>query len=129
MGNSASEIRGRFLALTGKLERRTITVPELGEVTVRELDGHARCRIEQAMIREETRESWRLLLISAAVIDPATDLQVFDDADIAALGKLPARVLDPIYEEAFLLARLGERAVEDAEKNSPGSPSDAGSSA
>jgi hypothetical protein len=114
---NASALRQKFLALAGNLKRATVTVPELGTVTVRELDGHARASIETAMLKKENDGLWKLTLIARSVIDPDTGLVVFDDADLDALGKLPARVLDPLFVAAFKLSGMGEAGVEDAQGN------------
>jgi hypothetical protein len=121
------DIRSRFLSLAGNLERKTILVPELGEVVVQELDGHGRASIESAMFARKD-DSWKLLLICRSVIDPGSNLPVFTDRDVDQLGRLPARVLDPIFETAFRLSRMGATAVEEAEGNSQGSRCADGSS-
>lgn len=111
-----SDLRKKMLALAGNLERLVVTVPELGEVTVRELDGHARGAIETEMLKKE-KSAWKLMLVARSVIDPANGQVLFDDADMEALGKLPARVLDPIFEAAFRLSRMGSDAIDEAKGN------------
>lgn len=111
-----SDLRKRMLALSGNLARLVVTVPELGDVTVQELDGHARGAIETEMLRKE-KSAWKLMLVARSVIDPASGLPVFDDADLDSLGKLPARVLDPIFEAAFKLSGMGSDAIEGAKGN------------
>lgn len=111
-----SDLRNRFLSLAGKLQRIKVTVPELGEVTVQELDGGSRAIVEDAMFRRKDGY-WRPLLVVLSVWDEDADKPAFTEADVDDLQRLPSRILDPIFHAAFKLSGMGADAAEEAEKN------------
>lgn len=99
-------------------ETEAVSVPGFGEMTIRALTGDEYDRFEAACGgRDEagkaTYKTDRALLVRLAAIEPETGLNLFSDADLPDLRKLPVKVLAPAVKAALRLCGVGE----DAEKN------------
>ncbi len=111
----------------GGLRRETITVPEWGEVMVRELtapeyEAYQLSQLDFTKLDPEGKPARDVKLGFArlacwAVIDPETGARVFDEADLEWLGGKPSRVLAPIGAKVLELTGVGG-----AEKNSETTP-------
>lgn len=99
------------------LPRELVNVPEWGgDVFVRTMTGTDRDAFEASLIGKEGRmENVRARLVSLALCNEAGE-RMFDDAEIAALGKKSARALDRVFNVAQRLNGIGTEQVEAAKK-------------
>lgn len=99
------------------LPRELVNVPEWGgDVFVRTMTGTDRDAFEASLIGKEGRmENVRARLVSLALCNEAGE-RMFDDAEIAALGKKSARALDRVFSVAQRLNGIGTEQVEAAKK-------------
>ncbi len=111
----------------GGLRRDTVTVPEWGEVCVRELtapeyEHYQLGQLDFSKTDSEGRPA-RVAkldfarLVCWVVIDPETGERVFTDADLEWLAAKPNRILEPLGTAALKLTGVGG-----AEKNSETTP-------
>lgn len=98
-----------------------VDVPEWGgTVLVGTMSGFARDQFESAIIGKNgglNTTNIRAKLAASTLIDAKGNL-LFNDKDVAALGKKSAAALDRVFEEAQKLNRISEADVEDLAKNS-----------
>ena len=125
--------REAILAASDLVTERVL-VPEWGgEVLVRSLTGAERDAFEAAsfITRGQTREvnlaNLRARLLALALVDE-TGSALFVEADIVALGRKNARVLDRLFEIAQRLSGLGPKDIETLAKNSEPGPNGGSSS-
>lgn len=109
------------------LKREAVVVPEWDGVTVyvRTLTGAERDAFESSILDaagKVTRDNARAKLVGRCVVDEAGG-RVFDEADIAALGRKSASALDRLFSVASRLNGLSNKDVEELEKNSGTGPS------
>ena len=99
------------------LPRELVSVPEWGgDVFVRTMTGTDRDAFEASLIGKEGRmENVRARLVSLTLCNEAGE-RMFDDAEIAALGKKSARALDRVFSVAQRLNGIGTEQVEAAKK-------------
>lgn len=99
------------------LPRELVNVPEWGgDVFVRTMTGTDRDAFEASLIGKEGRmENVRARLVSLTLCNEAGE-RIFDDAEIAALGKKSARALDRVFSVAQRLNGIGTEQVEAAKK-------------
>lgn len=99
------------------LPRKLVNVPEWGgDVFVRTMTGTDRDAFEASLIGKEGRmENVRARLVSLTLCNEAGE-RMFDDAEIAALGKKSARALDRVFSVAQRLNGIGTEQVEAAKK-------------
>ena len=102
---------------TDDLPRELVNVPEWGgDVFVRTMTGTDRDAFEASLIGKEGRmENVRARLVSLTLCNEAGE-RMFDDAEIAALGKKSARALDRVFSVAQRLNGIGTEQVEAAKK-------------
>lgn len=99
------------------LPRELVNVPEWGgDVFVRTMTGTDRDAFEASLIGKEGRmENVRARLVSLTLCNEAGE-RMFDDAEIATLGKKSARALDRVFSVAQRLNGIGTEQVEAAKK-------------
>ncbi len=97
------------------LPRELVNVPEWGgDVFVRTMTGADRDAFEASLIGKEGRmENVRARLVSLTLCTETGD-RLFDDAEVAALGKKSARALDRVFSVAQRLNGIGTEQVEAA---------------
>ncbi len=123
--------RDAFLAAS-PFPRELVTLPELGgDVYVQGLAADALDRFEQSRLRQQKGKvrldlsNTRARLVSLTVVDELGK-RLFAEADIPALGRLPGRILDRVYEVAARLSGIKTEELEDTEKNGSASESSPG---
>lgn len=98
-----------------------VDVPEWGgTVLIGTMSGFARDQFESAIIGKNggvNATNIRAKLAASTLIDDKGNL-LFNDKDVAALGKKSAAALDRVFEAAQKLNRISEADVEDLAKNS-----------
>lgn len=101
-----------------------VSVPEWGgELRVKGLSGTERDALEASMIQGKGKKrdinlaNLRAKLVAHSVVDENGE-RVFEDADIAALGKKSAAALQRAFEVAQRLSGLSQEDVEELTKNS-----------
>jgi hypothetical protein len=121
-----SALRDSLLSLAASLPREAVELPGLGTFTVRGLSGTERDAFESSLFVQSangkrrifTATNIRAKLVVYSVIDPETGERVFSDSDADQLGKIPAKVIDPLYATAQRLSGLRDDDVEELEKKS-----------
>ncbi len=110
-------------AWTPKIEQ--VDVPELGDgahVFVRQFSAADRGKLETMGVQFKEGKQYdkvprvRFLTVALSLCDEQGS-RLFTDAEIDEIGKMPASVVDRIFERAAELNALSKKAVEDAEKN------------
>lgn len=107
--------KDRLLALSGTLPRDRVRVSG-GEVIVQGLTGTQRDAYEAASIkgrgkkRELNYENLRARLVALCCIHEDGS-RMFADADVPAIGQLPATVVEPLFDAARRLSGLTEEDV------------------
>jgi len=100
------------------LPRQLVTIPEWGgDVYVRTMTGTDRDAFEASLLVNETRmENVRARLVALTLCDDA-GARIFEDHEIAALGKKSARALDRVFSVAQRLNGIGTEQVDLAKKD------------
>lgn len=100
---------------------KTVNIPGLGEVRLKEMSGRQRDSIEEYVLRHTKKgpngkpqpntDGVRALTIILSVVDDK-DAYVFSEMDMEMLAELPTRITDAMYEEIQKLNGLaGDVAV------------------
>ena len=114
-------LRETILSSRNARKRITVDVAEMGgKLTLAELDGIGRERMERCATREDGR-GFEVLLVALSLIDPDTGACVFSadkPEDIQGLAGVPATALRTLFDAAYELNQLSGRAVVEARKNS-----------
>ena len=99
------------------LPRETVIIPEWGgEVLVRTMSGTDRDTFEASLLEKDGRmENVRARLVALTLCDSQGD-RLFDDSEIAALGRKSARALDRVFSVAQRLNGIGVDQVDAAKK-------------
>ena len=99
------------------LPRETVNVPEWGgEVLVRTMSGTDRDAFEASLLEKDGRmENVRARLVALTLCDSQGD-RLFDDSEIAALGRKSACALDRVFSVAQRLNGIGVEQVDAAKK-------------
>ncbi len=99
------------------LPRETVNVPEWGgEVLVRTMSGTDRDAFEASLLEKDGRmENVRARLVALTLCDLQGD-RLFNDSEIAALGRKSARALDRVFSVAQRLNGIGVEQVDAAKK-------------
>lgn len=96
----------------------TITLPEVGEVKLRELDGEQWERFQMDVFQRGEAESahprFRALLTTYTIVDDNGN-PVFGPDAADAIAQQPTRIVKPLYEAVI---RVNGMSREDSEKNS-----------
>ena len=114
------------------LPREVIDIPDLGgKVIVQGMSGAQRDAWEISLVRGRGKKrrvdasnARARLAVRCIVKEDGT--RVFSDEDAAQLGRLPAHILQPIYEAAQRLSGVSDEDVDDLEQPS-GSEAGSGS--
>lgn len=117
--------------ILGHDDRATATfeVPEWKRsVTIRAFTGEERDewegRVQVANKAGKPLKNFRASLAAMIVVDEKGD-RAFADADAAALGKKSGKALDRIFDAFLKLNKMAKDEVEELEKNSSATPTDA----
>lgn len=101
-------------------ETKTIEVPEWGgDVNIATMTGFARDRFEASILGKSggmNTQNIRAKLVAACLVDDSGEL-VFNETDIAKLGKKSCSALDRIFTEAQKLNGFSNDDVEELAKN------------
>lgn len=107
-----------------------VDVPEWGgKVRVRSLAGIERDALEASMIEGKGKNAnvnlanLRAKLVARSIVDE-DGKRVFEDQDIAALGRKSAAALNRVYEVAQRLSGITQEDVDELTKNSEAAPSE-----
>ena len=120
--NTLSSILTREAILAADdLPRERVNVPEWGgDVFVRTMTGTERDAFESSLIGKDSGKEGRLENVRARLVSLAlcseSGERLFDDAEIAALGKKSARALDRVFGVAQRLNGIGTGEVDTAKK-------------
>ncbi len=111
-----------------------VAVPEWGGVVrVRGLTGAERDAFEASVVERKGRETrmnmanLRARLAALAMVD-AEGKRLFNDADVAALGKKSGAALHRVFEVAQRLSGITEADISELEKNSDSGQSEGSTS-
>lgn len=113
--------REELLKLADELEIRKVKL-DSGEVYLKELTGSERDAYEQSLYEikrnkpEMRMEHARAKLLVKTICDKEGKL-LFKNADIVAVGKIPAKILDKLFEVAQDMNGLAEGEIEEQVKN------------
>jgi hypothetical protein len=116
MGFSRDEILGKR---RGRVEE--VKVPEWGgTVFVREITASERDAFEASSLDKKGGAKMVNIRARLAVLtlSDSEGKRLFGDADVAALGELPASAMDRIFEASMRVNRLSKSDVDELEKNS-----------
>ncbi|QTD91759.1 hypothetical protein [Burkholderia anthina] len=106
------------------LQSVDVPVPEWGgTVRVLMMSGTARDALQAQVVDNKSTSKFEAALIVATVVDD-NGAPLFTVDDVAALQGKSSAALSRVSNAAMKLNRLGEKATEDAEKNSGATPSD-----
>jgi len=110
------------------LPTQTVDIPEWGgSVIVSTMDGVARDAFSATVAAGQANSAIAANVIVATAVDENGN-QIFTAADVAALQKKSSAVLNRIADAAMTLNGIGQKATEEAGKNSAAAPSgDSGS--
>ena len=103
------------------LPRETLRVPEWGgDVYVRTMSGTDRDQFEASLIAKEgakegRMENVRARLVALTLCD-ASGTRLFEDGEIASLGRKSARALDRVFSVAQRLNGIGSEQADIAKK-------------
>jgi hypothetical protein len=120
--------RDAFLAPRA-LKRETVLTPD-GPVIVQELTGAERDSFERGCVKRNGKKAetdltnLRAKLLVLALRDDNGD-RLLRDGDVEAIGRLPASVVQPLFEAAMRLSGISDEDVEELVGNSAGEPSGA----
>lgn len=108
------------------LPRKTVTLPTMGgEVLLQGLTGQQRDKFEGDSVQQKGRnrttnyENMRARLVVLGVIDD-DGARVFTDADVPAVGNLPAADLDVMFDGVRELSGMSAEDVDELGKPLPG---------
>jgi hypothetical protein len=113
--------RLQILSKKDSLPRQEIVIPEWeGSVWVRSLTVGERDSIDSdfnaARTKGKTPDNLRARMLIKGCCN-ADGSALFSESDIADVNKLPATILEKIFDAILKINRIGAGAVEDAEKN------------
>ncbi len=107
-----------------------VSVPEWGGmVRVKSLTGSERDGLEASMIEGKGKNAnvnlanLRAKLVARSIVDGEGN-RIFEDADIAALGRKSASALNRVYEVAQRLSGITQEDVDELTKNSEAAQSE-----
>jgi hypothetical protein len=116
--------KGEFLTLGKELKCEYVPVPELkkdGIIKIRELTGENRDALEKTLKANPDGtvdiEGLRSETIALAIVNEDGTL-MFSKAEVQELGKLSGKVLMRIYSRISDLCGLGQKEMDEIEKNS-----------
>ena len=102
------------------LKIETVDVPEWGgSVGVRTMTGTERDSFEQSIVEKKGKTNLsniRARLCALTVVDDSGN-RLFNDSDIAELGKKSAAALDRVFTVAQKMNGFGEKDIEELGKN------------
>lgn len=124
-------LRDRILGASD-IRRESVRVPEWDVVVeVRGLTGSQRAKLMKNGFDARGGADFEKLypeLLIASTFDPETGEQVFSEADRESLNGKSGAALERVAQAAMRISGLSPDAVEEAEKNSDETPSDASTS-
>jgi hypothetical protein len=113
--------RSQILSKKSAFPKQEVQIPEWeGSVWVRSLTVGERDQIDSefnaARSKGKTPDNLRARMIIKGCCDAAGQ-PLFTDADLIEINKLPATILEKIFDAILKINRIGAGSVEDAEKN------------
>ena len=112
-------IRDQLIAL--KIPATTVTIVGIdGIVHLRGLTASERDLWEQHVFSERDAKKGVKNIRASLVVRSLTDeagVRLFKDSEIDQVGSMPASVIDSLYEHCQRLSGLGNKDVEEIEKN------------
>lgn len=113
--------RSQILSKKNCLPRQEIAIPEWeGSVWVRSLTVGERDQIDSefnaARNKGKTPDNLRARMLVKGCCDEKGDA-LFTDADLPEINKLPATILETIFDGILRVNKIGAGAVEESEKN------------
>lgn len=113
--------RSQILSKKNFLPKQEVAIPEWeGSVWVRSLTVGERDQIDSefnaARNKGKTPDNLRARMIIKGCCDEAGQ-PLFTDADLPEINKLPATILEKIFDSILKINRIGAGAVDEAEKN------------
>lgn len=108
----------KLLALRSSVPSETVDVAGVGQVEVRGLTAAGRDEWEQRIYnaKGKTLSNMRASLVALCLFEDGK--RIFEASDVAAVGELPAKVVDELWEVATRLSGLGATDKDELEKNS-----------
>ncbi|WP_186137964.1 hypothetical protein [Burkholderia gladioli] len=105
------------------LETEVVHVPEWGgDVRIGVMSGKARELLMDSLAEQQPLSRFQALMLASTIVDDA-GTPIFSADDVEQLRGKSTEVLVRLVEVAMRLNKIGQTAVEDAEKNSGAAPS------
>lgn len=105
------------------LETEVVSVPEWGgDVRIGVMSGKAREILMDSLAEQQPLSRFQALMLASTVVDDA-GTPIFSADDVEQLRGKSTEVLVRLVEVAMRLNKIGQTAVEEAEKNSGAAPS------
>ncbi|WP_186060997.1 hypothetical protein [Burkholderia gladioli] len=105
------------------LETEVVHVPEWGgDVRIGVMSGKAREVLMDSLAEQQPLSRFQALMLASTIVDDA-GTPIFSADDVEQLRGKSTEVLVRLVEVAMRLNKIGQTAVEDAEKNSGAAPS------
>lgn len=124
-------LRDRIIA-TNDTQSELVNVPEWGvDIEIRGMSGAARAQMTQAAADNEGGVNYvRMMpnIVIGCVFDPETGERVFNDDDHEIVMEKSGSALDNIVKVAMRLSGFGDKAVDEAGKDSSSTQSEGSTS-
>ncbi|WP_186270013.1 hypothetical protein [Burkholderia gladioli] len=105
------------------LETEVVHVPEWGgDVRIGVMSGKAREVLMDSLAEQQPLSRFQALMLASTIVDDAGS-PIFSADDVEQLRGKSTEVLVRLVEVAMRLNKIGQTAVEEAEKNSGAAPS------
>ncbi|MBU9173982.1 MULTISPECIES: hypothetical protein [Burkholderia] len=105
------------------LETEVVHVPEWGgDVRIGVMSGKAREVLMDSLAEQQPLSRFQALMLASTIVDDA-GMPIFSADDVEQLRGKSTEVLVRLVEVAMRLNKIGQTAVEEAEKNSGAAPS------
>ncbi|WP_186107247.1 hypothetical protein [Burkholderia gladioli] len=105
------------------LETEVVHVPEWGgDVRIGVMSGKAREILMDSLAEQQPLSRFQALMLASTIVDDA-GTPIFSADDVEQLRGKSTEVLVRLVEVAMRLNKIGQTAVEEAEKNSGAAPS------
>lgn len=105
------------------LETEVVHVPEWGgDVRIGVMSGKAREVLMDSLAEQQPLSRFQALMLASTIVDDA-GTPIFSADDVEQLRGKSTEVLVRLVEVAMRLNKIGQTAVEEAEKNSGAAPS------
>lgn len=113
-----SKLVTAFLNVVGQNSKVVITVPEIGEVGIRQSMSMAdRSSYWKDVAEKENKGKVNAVLLQYTVCDPKTDELIFQALTIDQIMSLPTHVTDPMVEASFTAVGIKKEKIEDVARS------------